>query len=669
LDINHLNGGFAMNNIEFIHTNLPHAEGNKIVSKAAKATTFSSLLFNSVPINILVVNQEIRIVDTNHNAIIEFKTEREQIIGLFCGELFGCVNSFKEKGCGKNDECSACVLRNSVIYTFQTNEIVRKKEVELKIKTNDGFSKKYLRISTTLIQQNNEPMVLLTADDITEQKLSEKVLKKSEIKYKELADSLPQTVFETDLQGNLIFVNRHAFDMFGFMQGDFDKGINVFQTLMPEDSERAKLDFERVVCGEGRESNEYTALRKDDSTFPIIIYASRIVYNNKTIGIRGILVDITERKEADRALRESEEKFRTIFENASNSIYVTGLDGQFLEVNQVACDQLGYSRSELLQMGAEDIDSFDDAAQVEARINQILRDGHIIFETAQVRKDGSIMPADVSSRIIDYMGKKAILGITRDITKHKQAEETMLNAKLTAEAVNRAKTEFVANMSHELRTPLNSIIGFSDILCSENQGSLNEYQKKYTSNVLANGKHLLNIINEILDFSKVESGKMELNIEEIILTKVIEEIETSIIPLSSNKNIELTFNMDVRKPIIKADMMKFKQILYNLVSNAIKFTDQGGSVTIGGQISEDLVHISVKDSGIGISPKDQAKLFDPFFQVDSSTTRVYGGTGLGLTLVKKFVEMHHGNIWIESEIGKGSTFTFIIPTDPENTSF
>lgn len=192
-----------MNNIEFIHTNLPHAEGNKIVSKAAKATTFSSLLFNSVPINILVVNQEIRIVDTNHNAIIEFKTEREQIIGLFCGELFGCVNSFKEKGCGKNDECSACVLRNSVIYTFQTNEIVRKKEVELKIKTNDGFSKKYLRISTTLIQQNNEPMVLLTADDITEQKLSEKVLKKSEIKYKELADSLPQTVFETDLQGNL----------------------------------------------------------------------------------------------------------------------------------------------------------------------------------------------------------------------------------------------------------------------------------------------------------------------------------------------------------------------------------------------------------------------------------------------------------------------------------
>ncbi|MCM1987272.1 PAS domain-containing sensor histidine kinase [Methanococcoides seepicolus] len=279
------------------------------------------------------------------------------------------------------------------------------------------------------------------------------------------------------------------------------------------------------------------------------------------------------------------------------------------------------------------------------------------------------MPADVSSRIIDYMGKKALLGITRDITKHKQAEETMLNAKLTAEAANRAKTEFVANMSHELRTPLNLIIGFSDVINSENQGSLNEYQKKYTSNVLANGKHLLNIINEILDFSKVEGGKMELNIEEIILTKVIEEIETSIIPLSSNKNIELTFNMDVRKPIIKADMMKFKQILYNLVSNAIKFTDQGGSVTIGGKISEDLVHISVKDSGIGISPKDQAKLFDPFFQVDSSTTREYGGTGLGLTLVKKFVEMHHGNIWIESEIGKGSTFTFIIPTDPENTSF
>jgi len=194
---------------------------------------------------------------------------------------------------------------------------------------------------------------------------------------------------------------------------------------------------------------------------------------------------------------------------------------------------------------------------------------------------------------------------------------------------------------------------------------LNETQKRYINNVSANGKQLLVLINALLDFSKVESGKMELKIEEFILTRLIEEIETSIVPLSSKKDIELKFNIDIRKPIIKADRTKLKQILYNLISNAIKFTERGGFVTIESRTSEDNISFFVKDNGIGILSEDMKKLFRPFVQIDSSRTREYGGIGLGLTIVKKFVEMQGGEVWVETEVGKGSEFGFTLPNDPE----
>jgi len=179
----------------------------------------------------------------------------------------------------------------------------------------------------------------------------------------------------------------------------------------------------------------------------------------------------------------------------------------------------------------------------------------------------------------------------------------------------------------------------------------------------------LELINDLLDFSKIEAGKMELILEEFAIQDAINEIKETMIPLAMKKEIELNYSINVENPIIVADSVKFKQILYNLLSNAIKFTDQGGSVTMGINTTDEIISVFVKDSGIGISPDDQNKLFNPFYQVDSSNAREYEGTGLGLALVKNFVEMHGGEIWVESEVGKGSTFTFTIPIDPENTSY
>jgi PAS domain S-box-containing protein len=372
-------------------------------------------------------------------------------------------------------------------------------------------------------------------------------------------------------------------------------------------------------------------------------------------------------RDVKHSLQESEEKFRTIFDKANDGIYLIDLHGRFIDVNAMACKQTGYSRDELLQMTYKDM-GFPEI-DYKKQVKELYKKGYTSFESASILKDGSTAYGQIRSQIIQYGGKTAILSIARDITERKKAEEAILEAKIEAESANRAKSEFLANMSHELRTPLNSIIGFSDILDGENFGTLNETQKHYLSNIHKSGKYLLEIINDILDISKIEAKEMKLYIEQFAVSDVIKDVQSLMIPLAAKKNINFVCDIDIEKPTIKADMIKFKQILYNLVNNAIKFTDQGGSVTIGGKISEDFVHISVKDSGIGISPEDQDKLFNPFFQADSSITREYGGTGLGLAIVKKFVEMHGGEVWVESELGKGSTFGFSIPTDPLNSDF
>ena len=228
-------------------------------------------------------------------------------------------------------------------------------------------------------------------------------------------------------------------------------------------------------------------------------------------------------------------------------------------------------------------------------------------------------------------------------------------------AASQTKSEFLANMSHELRTPLNSIIGFSEILHDGVFGHVNEKQAKYVNNVLVSGKHLLQLINDILDLSKVEAGKIELDCKDFPVSDAINEVKTLTASIAAKKSIVVDLSVDEGLTTIHADEGKFKQILYNLLSNAIKFTPEHGSITVGARQSGDMAEISVADTGIGISKEDQKKLFQPFMQADASTSREYGGTGLGLSLVKKFTELHGGTVWIESEPGKGSTFTFTMP--------
>jgi two-component system, NtrC family, sensor kinase len=231
------------------------------------------------------------------------------------------------------------------------------------------------------------------------------------------------------------------------------------------------------------------------------------------------------------------------------------------------------------------------------------------------------------------------------------------------EAANRHKSEFLANMSHELRTPLNAIIGFSEVLGERMFGELNEKQAEYTDDILSSGRHLLSLINEILDLSKVEAGRMELELATFDLPLAIDNARTFVRERATKHGIDLDVTVDERLGDFVGDERKIKQILLNLLSNAVKFTPEGGRIGINARQADGSVEISVSDTGIGISPEDQAKIFEEFRQVGSDYAHKVEGTGLGLTLAKKFVELHGGKIWVTSEVGKGSTFSFTLPTN------
>jgi two-component system, sensor histidine kinase and response regulator len=365
-------------------------------------------------------------------------------------------------------------------------------------------------------------------------------------------------------------------------------------------------------------------------------------------------------------LETSEHRYRQIVETALDSHIGTDSNGIITDWNAQAETTFGWSRSEAIGRSIfQTIVPHRLRDELLQAVNELLASGDASvlrkrIETTRLHRDGHEFPVELSVSLIRMSGTHRLGAFLRDITDRKRSEQESIAAREAAEAGSRAKSEFLANMSHEIRTPLNGVIGMTDLTL---ETDLTSEQREYLATVKLSADSLLNVINDILDFSKIEAGKVDLEVEDFDLRDCLEATLKTLALRVDEKGLELLCEIAPSVPdVVCGDSNRIRQVVVNLVGNAIKFTHHGEvalNVHVEAEHANDLtLHFTVSDSGIGISPEKQKLIFQPFAQADSSTTRKYGGTGLGLTISKRLVELMDGNIWVESEVGRGTTFHF-----------
>ncbi len=385
------------------------------------------------------------------------------------------------------------------------------------------------------------------------------------------------------------------------------------------------------------------------------------------IGCIGIALDITQQKKIEQALAESEAKYRLLFERSNDPMII--LDRQQLSIaNHAAARVFGYDSPEhMTGLGAAAFSAplQADGSRSEQKIKGMnaiaFEQGHHHFEWLCKRDNGEIFPAEISLTPIALDGRPALFAIATDISERKKVEEAMRNARLAAEAATRAKSEFLANMSHEIRTPMNGIIGFTDLAM---QSQLTDKQYNYIEKANRSATNLLSILNDILDFSAIESGKLEIEKSEFRLKEILDNMVNLVRLKAKEKDLRLQVKVDQNVPTaLIGDPLRASQVLINLAGNAVKFSHPGNDVMVAVSLQQETENeatliFSITDTGIGISKEQLEKLFQPFIQADTSVTREYGGTGLGLTISQEIAHMMGGRVWVDSELDRGSTFHF-----------
>lgn len=377
-----------------------------------------------------------------------------------------------------------------------------------------------------------------------------------------------------------------------------------------------------------------------------------------------LLQDITSQRQTELAL----ERFRSVLDRSGEGIFIAEAEtGHFIDVNDMACRLVGYSRQELLAMRARDIEiayPIQTTGQWQAHVHQVAEATEPILTTENQirRKDGSSFQAEVLATIKTFQNTDYILTVVRDITERKRAEQELQQAKDAAEAASHAKSAFLANMSHELRTPLNSVIGMSQVLLMQGIGPLNERQLQNIEDILHCGKHLLALINDILDLSRIEYSRITLTLEPVDLIMLIQDSLALVREKAEQKQILIETKLDTTIPPIMGDKRRLTQVVSNLLSNAVKFTPSAGQVGIHlYKCRANALQVEIWDTGIGIATENMGRLFRPFERLeDVLPPHQYEGTGLGLALSKELIELHGGEIGVVSSNG-GSTFWFTLP--------
>jgi len=486
-----------------------------------------------------------------------------------------------------------------------------------------------------------------------ERKKASDALRESEQKYKTLLRNIPQKIFYKDLNSVYILCNESYAEELKIEPGEI-KGKTDYEFHPKELADKYIEDDRRIIRTEKTEEFEETYLKDGQERTVHTIKSPIKDHNNEVIGILGIFWDVTESKKAQIELQAAEERYRTIFENSAVAIMMADEQEQLVSWNKLT--------ESLLEMDADDLylkptKSLYPATEWEKiRTHNVRQKGmqhHL--ETKMFKKNGEVIDVDLSLSVVRNPKEQVIgsIGVVSDITERKKAERKIKEAM-------EMKSEFISTVSHELRTPLTSMKEGISIVLGQVAGPINDDQKKFLDVAKRNLERLSRLINDVLDFQKLDSGKMRFDMRENDINQVATEVYDMMLSPLEQRKLKLKLRLGDNLPKIKFDRDRIIQVLINLVNNAIKFTEKG-KITIETRKKENIILVSVSDTGEGIRREDLPRLFRKFEQLEKGGERKTGGTGLGLAISEEIIKEHNAKIWAESKVGKGTTFYFVLP--------
>ncbi len=537
----------------------------------------------------------------------------------------------------------------------QRGEIFTDEEVVI---TCANGEQKWLSISSTVIRDIHGQMLLgiNTSRNITLAKLASATV----TRITQAVESSSDAIGIADLNGKANYLNQGFIQQYGYNVDDLNEiGGTLAIYTQTEIAQQVFTALHNCKSWSG----EVEVKTKNGQIVPTLLQADCIVDEfGNCIGLINVFTNISDRKKAESALRLSQ----FCLDRAADPIFWIGDKGQFLYVNDAACNLLNYSQSELLSMSLGDLEPELSEEIFQQTWFTLKQSGCLIRESYILTKEQELLPVEITGNYLEFNGNIYICAFVRDISSRKRIETEMLQAKEAAEAGSRAKSEFLATMSHELRTPLNSILGLSELLQQEIFGLLSSKQREYITCIHSSGKHLLSLINDILDLSKVEAGKEEIVFVPISIPELCEDCLKVMKEKANKKGLKLFSEIEPSAQICMANERRLKQMLLNLLSNAIKFTITGQVSLIVKKHSQG-IFFAVNDTGIGIPREKIPLLFQPFYQLDSRLSRQYEGTGLGLALTRQLARLHGGDVTVESTLGEGSQFTIYLPENPQES--